>query len=256
MIPSATPLAARLERNGWCSFEGAVEADLLDAVVAETTGRIERAGLRNLLSQSSSARQLATHPTVRDLPEALLGAGAFVVRAILFDKTPETNWKVPWHQDRTIAVRERRDVDGFGPWSTKDGVVHVEPPADVLERMVTVRLHLDDCGLDNGPLRVLEGSHRAGKLDTEAIDRAKAMLVESTCTVPRGGVVAFVPLLLHASSPAPAPAHRRVVHLEFAADPLPGGLEWAESAEAVARRPRGAASPIPSRIHAPQPRES
>jgi hypothetical protein len=70
-----------------------------------------------------------------------------------------------WHQDRAIAVRDRVDVPGFGPWSVKAGLVHVEPPVDILERMLAVRLHLDDCGEDNGPLRVLPGSHAWAGLD-------------------------------------------------------------------------------------------
>ena len=92
------------------------------------------------------------------------------VRAILFDKTPSANWKVVWHQDLTIAVRERGVVSGFGPWSEKEGVVHVQPPIELLERMLAVRVHLDDCGADNGPVRVLPASHRVGRLSGEAID--------------------------------------------------------------------------------------
>jgi len=226
---SMAALAAAIARDGWCRMAGTVPCELLDAIVSEMREIGASAGVRNLFQRSASSIALAAHPAVRALPEALLGGHAFVVRAILFDKTADTNWKVPWHQDRTIAVRNRCDHPGFGPWSTKDGVVHVEPPASVLERMVTVRVHIDDCGPDNGPLRVLPGTHRLGRLDAPSIEHAKATIPESICTVARGGIIAFAPLLLHASSPALVPEHRRVVHLEFAADPLPEGLDWARA---------------------------
>ena len=96
------------------------------------------------------------------------GVRAFPVRALLFDKPPEANWKVPWHQDLSIAVRHKRDITGFGPWSNKAGVLHVQPRVNVLESMLTVRIHLDDCGKQNGALRVIPGSHTRGRLtDTE-----------------------------------------------------------------------------------------
>jgi hypothetical protein len=82
---------------------------------------------------------------------ATLGPAARPVRAILFDKTAANNWMVPWHQDRTIAVHARHEVPGFGPWSVKGGVVHVEPPFDVIAGMITIRAHLDACGEDNAP---------------------------------------------------------------------------------------------------------
>ena len=131
-----------------------------------------------------------------------------------------------WHQDLTIAVRERREVAGFGPWSTKAGIPHVQPPAEVLERKVTLRIHLDRCGPDNGPLRVVPGSHRGGRLDAAAIADHRQRVAEVSCLVDRGGVVILRPLLLHASSAALRPGHRRVIHLECAAEDLPGGLEW------------------------------
>jgi ectoine hydroxylase-related dioxygenase (phytanoyl-CoA dioxygenase family) len=155
-----------------------------------------------------------------------LGLDAFVIRDLFFDKTSEANWKVAWHQDLTIAVRHRIDLPGFGPWSEKDGVPHVRPPVELLERMLTVRLHLDDCGEQNGPLRVLPCSHRHGKLDANAIRAWRAEVPAVVCTIKCGGVVLMRPLLLHASSPARRPEHRRVIHLEFAAEELPGGLQW------------------------------
>jgi ectoine hydroxylase-related dioxygenase (phytanoyl-CoA dioxygenase family) len=120
-------------------------------------------------------------------------------------------------------------VPGFGPWTRKAGIPHVRPPVGVLERMVTLRVHLDDCGPGQGPLRVLPGSHREGRLTAEAtrdrLDRFPAV----DCTVPGGGVVMIRPLLLHASSAATEPRRRRVIHLEYAIDALPGGVEWFET---------------------------
>ncbi len=120
----------------------------------------ERGGVRNLLDIPAVA-DLADADQMRSLIDPILGSDAFPVRGILFDKTPATNWRVSWHQDLTIAVTKRVEAPAYGPWSEKDGVVHVQPPAAVLERMVAVRLHLDHSGAENGPLRVLPGSHRA-----------------------------------------------------------------------------------------------
>jgi ectoine hydroxylase-related dioxygenase (phytanoyl-CoA dioxygenase family) len=163
--------------------------------------------------------------------EVALGQRAFAVRGILFDKTPDANWKVVWHQDLTIAVLERHDVIGFGPWSEKDGVPHVQPPAALLADMVGIRIHLDDCTETNGPVRVLPGSHRAGRLLPDQIDRWRNTTPEIVCTVRRGGILAFHSLLLHGSSPAIEPLHRRVIHLEYVAakwKELPNGLKWYE----------------------------
>jgi ectoine hydroxylase-related dioxygenase (phytanoyl-CoA dioxygenase family) len=167
---------------------------------------------------------------VREIAESVLGQSCFAVRGILFDKTPGANWKVAWHQDLTIAVKERRDVAGYDGWSVKQGITHVQPPVQVLEKMLAVRVHLDDCGVANGPVRVVSGSHRRGRLTPGQIDEMKATREPTDCIVERGGILAFRPLTLHASSPARTPAHRRVVHLEFASTPLHGGLEWYETA--------------------------
>jgi len=165
---------------------------------------------------------------MQDLATAALGRDAFPVRAICFDKTREANWKVTWHQDVTIAVRKRIETPGYGPWSIKDGLSHVQPPASVLQRMVTVRLHLDDCGDANGPLRVVPGSHVHGRLSAVDISALRARESEVHCTALRGDVILMRPLILHASSAATAPDHRRVLHIDYAIDGLPCGLEWFE----------------------------
>lgn len=222
-------LAEAFRRDGFVIVPDAVDPAVVDALLAATAPvTAGRGGVRHLLRDVPAVRELARSAPVRAVAEAALGPGAFAVRGILFDKTPDANWKVVWHQDLTIAVRERRPVPEFGPWSEKEGVPHVQPPAALLARMVAVRVHLDDCTETNGPVRVIPGSHREGRLAPDDVDRWRAAGPEVVCTVPRGGILAFHSLLLHASSPAQVPAHRRVVHLEFAVDQLPGGLEWYE----------------------------
>jgi len=179
---------------------------------------------RNLL-QDPVVRELATSEPVRKTVATVLGNECFSVRGILFNKTPDSNWKVVWHQDRTIAVRERRDTPNFGPWSVKAGVTHVQPPGTVMARMLAIRLHLDESHESNGPLRVVPGSHVVGCLSADSLAtwRRRPSVV---CTVPRGGAILMRPLVVHASSSSLKPEPRRVIHLEFAADELPNGLEW------------------------------
>lgn len=217
---------AHFALEGWATTSPVVDAALLERLSADIGDLEPKAGLRNLLDISPAARTLASSMAVRHIPEAVLGAGCFVTRAILFDKTPESNWKVPWHQDLAIAVAERRESPGFGPWSIKDGVVHVQPPTSVLAAMVTVRVHVDDCGLENGPVRVLTRTHELGKLDPSGIQQLRSSATEVACTARRGGLLAFRPLLLHASSASSSPRRRRVAHFEFAATELPEGLDW------------------------------
>jgi ectoine hydroxylase-related dioxygenase (phytanoyl-CoA dioxygenase family) len=146
------------------------------------------------------------------------------VRAILFDKRPESNWRLPLHQDVAIAVRERIETPGFGPWSTKDGVPHVQPPAPVLEGMITVRLHLDRADERSGCLRVVPGSHQRGKLSAGSFETRPG------CGLPvvvnSGDAVLMRPLVLHGSERNETESRRRVLHLEFSFDSLPGGLAW------------------------------
>ncbi|MEM9252353.1 MAG: phytanoyl-CoA dioxygenase family protein [Planctomycetota bacterium] len=182
-----------------------------------------RGGLRNLTDTTPAVARAAEGPAIREIIDTALSPSAFLVRAILFDKTPDANWLVPWHQDTTIAVDRRIDgLDGFGPWSIKAGVNHVRPPCRVLEQMVTVRLHLDDCPEDNGPLRVATGSHRNGITD-QCPHPEEAV----TCPANRGDALAMRPLLWHASTKSDSPNHRRVLHLEFADVELPPPLQWA-----------------------------
>jgi ectoine hydroxylase-related dioxygenase (phytanoyl-CoA dioxygenase family) len=218
VIPDALPssvvahLLSQMESNANCS-SGSGDAEGPYAI-------------RNVAELMPEIRDVANGLAVRSLVHPILGTEAFLVRSLFFDKTGRANWKVPWHQDRSIAVQRRIEVGGFGPWSLKGGIIHVEPPVAILEEMLTVRLHLDDCGDDNGPLRVIPGSHLKGRLTAEQIRQEIAAQPYESCPIATGGALLMRPLLLHASSAARSPRHRRVLHLEFASSRLPGGLRW------------------------------
>jgi ectoine hydroxylase-related dioxygenase (phytanoyl-CoA dioxygenase family) len=225
-MTSCCALASVLLEHGFAVVSGVLADEEVTNVIRAIETEIGRgaAGVRQPHEVVPAIRDLVSGGAIRELVEAVVGKEARVVRSILFDKTAERNWGVPWHQDLTIAVAERLEVPGFTGWSVKEGVNHVQAPREVLEGMLTVRLHLDDCGVENGPLRVLAGTHRHGWLDSEAIESAKREAKEKVCLVQRGGAVLLRPLLLHASSRGAQPGHRRVLHLEFASGELPGGL--------------------------------
>ena len=137
-------------------------------------------------------------------------------RATLFDKSPVSNWLVIWHQDTALPFRERRDKSGWGPWSVKDGVNYAHAPARALERTIALRVHLDDSAVDNGPLRVLPGTHKLGVLTDDEIQMKAEQTPAIDCLVWRGGVLAMRPLIVHASSKSSSELPRRVLHVEYA----------------------------------------
>jgi hypothetical protein len=188
-----------------------------------------KAGRRGVLAEPL-VWQLAHSPAIKGLMSARLRAPARPVRAIFFDKSPETNWLVPWHQDLTIAVQETSDLTGYGPWTVKDGIPHVQPPAEVLASMLTIRLHLDDCDETNGALQVIPGSHRHGRLSASEIQEFRDKSSPHTCCLRAGDALLMKPLLLHASSQSQSSGHRRVLHIEYAALDLPAPLKWHEAA--------------------------
>lgn len=215
-------LASRVEYDGFAI----VPACLDESVVTQICGSMDddKYGRRNLLGDPI-VQQVALSNAVRSVVASVLGPVFFAVKATFFNKTPSANWKVPWHQDLTITVRDRINLAGFGPWTVKDGVLNVQPPVEILTEILAVRIHLDINDGDNGPLRVIPGSHRYGRLSIQQIaDWDKSDCV--TCLVPRAGALLMRPLLLHASSASKVAKNRRVIHLEFATEELPGGLKW------------------------------
>jgi hypothetical protein len=146
-------MRSQLDRDGFTIIDGALERSHAEDLARDIDAQlpdVPSAGFRGLAQHVSSVRALARSPRLRAIVESGLGADSRLVRSIYFNKSQETNWQVAWHQDLAIAVHSRVEVDGFVGWSSKDGVPHVQPPAHVLDRMLTVRLHLDPADESNG----------------------------------------------------------------------------------------------------------
>lgn len=211
-----------VRERGFAVISGAVSEEMVTSLAEAVNA--DQHGARNLLG-NGVVRSFSQSDEVRRLVAPSLGTRCFAVRGIFFNKNPKANWKVTWHQDCVIAVKEKVEVEGWGPWSCKAGVTHVRPAASIVEQMLAIRIHLDECGEDNGPLRVIPNTHGRGFLtDRQIQDWPKEAAV--TCAVHRGDAILMRPLLLHASSPAMKPCNRRVIHPEFAANELPHGAEW------------------------------
>jgi ectoine hydroxylase-related dioxygenase (phytanoyl-CoA dioxygenase family) len=199
----------------------------LSAVFSHGSVRRGRAGVRHAMKISSIAT-FANGAKVLGIAKDVLGGEAVPFRATLFDKSAEANWLVAWHQDTSLPLREKKATPGWGPWSLKEDVVYAHAPANALMRVVALRVHLDDSGAANGPLRVLPGTHRAGVLTHEEIRALGREVPAVDCLATKGGVLAMRPLLVHASSKSQSQLARRVLHIEYAASvKIADGLELA-----------------------------
>jgi hypothetical protein len=204
-------------------------SEMAHAVAELTAAKMDRtkAGARHVLNVPI-VRQLADDPRLMRIASQFVGPAAVPFRATLFDKSRTANWLVVWHQDTALPVCRRVDDAGWGPWSTKAGVLYVHAPAWALERVVALRISLDDSIASNGPLRVLPDTHRSGVLSDEQIQRLTREKSPVECVTAAGGVVAMRPLTVHASSKSIGDQPRRVLHIEYAATVnLGSGLELA-----------------------------
>ena len=214
------------EREGFVEISDAISRDDCQLAAFELgKSWSDQAGTRNLLDQGwcqSIARGLKSNGLLSEL----LSGDYVVVQCTIFEKTAARPWKVPYHQDLSIPVRKRVETLDCRSWSEKEGVWYTQPPASVLERLVAVRLHIDDCGTENGPIRLIRGSHCAGRIGESDISSVVERGKEVVCSANVGDVLIMRPLLLHASSKPTNPSSRRVLHFVFGPRELPLGLEW------------------------------
>ena len=188
---------------------------------------IKQGGLRHVDKKSPAVNDLAHSETLLGCAQSYLGQPANLVRAILFDKTFENNWFVTWHQDKTVAVTQQFDSPEWTAWSVKEGVLHVQPPLSVLNTMVTIRIHLDDCFSDNGGLKIIPASHLLGIVNQADIPSIVQANTIYPIEAPALSALIMRPHLLHASSKSVNPNRRRILHLEYSSFELSKGVFWA-----------------------------
>ncbi len=220
-----------LEQHGLQIYQNFLSPAMRKEIVSEFeqfTLEHNNYALRNAEKKLSSVQQLVHSTKLINHARKLLLASPQLVRVILFDKTPSNNWLVTWHQDKTIAVNKRIVIADWGPWSLKDGVNHVQPSLDVLQQMVTFRIHLDPANEANGCLKVIPASQKLGLLTQSEITQIVKHQTKRVylCEAKAGDLLVMRPHLLHASSKATKPNHRRVLHIEYSSFTLPEQLSW------------------------------
>lgn len=182
--------------------------------------------IRQFLKEIPGVQDLIFNDKMRTVIREIVGDRYFVVKSIYFDKPETSNWYVAYHQDLTISVDQKIQMEGFGPWTTKQNQFAVQPPLDVLENIYTIRIHLDDTDEHNGALKVVPRSHAKGIYRPETIDWS--IETEEICNIGKGGIMIMKPLLLHGSNRTTNGKRRRVIHIEFSDRELPDGLNWSE----------------------------
>ena len=182
--------------------------------------------IRQFLKEIPEAVGTIFNDKLKSVLGSIFGDKYFVVKSIYFDKPQTSNWYVSYHQDLTISVDKKIALNGFEFWTTKQNQFAVQPPLDVLQKVVTVRIHLDDTDQNNGALNVIPKSHLKGIYRPETIDWA--VETEVSCNVSKGGIMLMKPLLLHSSGRTTNDKRRRVIHIEFSNQELPKELNWAE----------------------------
>lgn len=208
-----------IAENGFAILPGLFSQEYLDRLlqeINESAPRRSRAGVRHALGLAAVA-ELSQQPQMIELARSVLGPDAFPFRATVFDKSTAANWLVVWHQDTALPLRARLELPGWGPWSVKEGIHYAHAPAATLSKVLALRVHFDDSTTANGPLRVLAGTHTLGVLSDDSVHEVATRIAPVDCVVPKGGIVAMRPLLIHASSKSHSEMPRRVLHIEYAA---------------------------------------
>lgn len=182
--------------------------------------------IRQFLKEVPESHQLIFNDNIKQIINEIFGNDYFVVKSIYFDKPEKSNWYVSYHQDLTISVDKKLDLNGFGPWTKKQNQFAVQPPIDYLKNIFTIRIHLDDTDENNGALKVVPNSHSKEIYRPETIDWT--VETEEICSVNKGGIMIMKPLILHGSNRTTNNQKRRVIHIEFSNMELPGEIDWSE----------------------------
>ena len=210
------------DKSGRIWFRNALSNRNLDTLDSACTLELKAGARMNSNSLGGVVKDIAS--IISPLTPSLQRPKA--VRTVAFNKTSGSNWGVPWHQDRVIAVCEKHEIPEFANWSKKGNIWHCEPPLALLAPILFVRVHLDRCDFTSGAMQIAVGSHIEGHVEARlAKDIALKYPIE-TCEAERGDILVLKMLTLHRSSPAQITSSRRTLRIDFTTESLPSPLEW------------------------------
>lgn len=182
--------------------------------------------IRQFIKEIPAVKPLIFNDRLKEIITTIGGNNCFVIKSIYFDKPEKSNWFVSYHQDLTISVNEKAEIDNFTNWTKKHNQYAVQPDTEILESIFTIRIHLDDTTSENGALKVLDKSHLKSvfRIDHLNLNEEK----EVFCEVQSGSIMLMKPLLFHGSNKTTNDKNRRVIHIEFSNKKLPEGINWSE----------------------------
>ena len=180
--------------------------------------------IRQLIKNVPELSNLMLDKRLIELISELSESDYFLTKAIYFDKPSESNWFVAYHQDLSISVDKKADLENYVNWTFKKGQYGVQPPIQILKDTITIRIHLDKTDKNNGALKVIPKSHLNGIVRVDSKDWNTEN--EFICEVEKGGAMLMKPLTLHASNRTTNGKKRRVIHLEFNKHNLTEPLAW------------------------------
>lgn len=222
-------MKAALNQNGFDIIEKVYSEREVNEILklVELKGIANRFGVREFLSDNPEIAEKVFTKRLLKIVRQISPNCNKSIKSIYFDKPPAANWVVNWHQDLTINLSEKKEVENFKNWRVNIERTIVQPNRELLESIFTIRIHLDDCTKENGALRVIEKSHRKGVIEINDWVKTREG-VERICEVNKGGIVIMKPLILHSSKRTENHKNRRVIHIEFTDSELPIGLSWKE----------------------------
>ncbi len=227
---------AALEQKGFSTINSVYGQEEIDSIIklidsqnssSPTFRKSEDLfAIRQFIKELPEIKPLVFNEKLNSIIKSIAGEDYFIVKSIYFDKPEKSNWFVAYHQDLTISVDKKENIEGFGPWTSKHNQFAVQPPLEILENIFTIRIHLDETNENNGALKVVDQSHSKKIYRPETIDWA--IEKESFCNVEAGGIMLMKPLLLHGSNRTSNHKRRRVIHIEFSNKTLPSNINWSE----------------------------
>lgn len=227
---------AELEQKGFSTINSVYGQEEIDSIIklidsqnssSPTFRKSEDLfAIRQFIKELPEIKPLVFNEKLNSIIKSIAGEDYFIVKSIYFDKPEKSNWFVAYHQDLTISVDKKENIEGFGSWTSKHNQFAVQPPLEILENIFTIRIHLDETNENNGALKVVDQSHSKKIYRPETIDWA--IEKESLCNVEAGGIMLMKPLLLHGSNRTSNNKRRRVIHIEFSNKELPNGINWSE----------------------------